>query len=341
MSTRTDVLKNSQKKLVREDGDNVDEQSHTQSVRQSYSRRRSEDAAIPRNTRRDISDDDEEYDDVWPSRMSTSARRYQGDVRTEAGRVQADVQPASQGGYRTSSNPGRTGGTTIPPRRTATQSMPAIQQPTRRTVTQNVPAAQSARRTATQGVPVVQPARRRPIEDFDDDIPQRTSGLLRQPTGPRKASRGSSGGLRFHWLVYVGLAIIGMVICWVLLTSFLSWWQLTQDDLHYGRPRTAQYDVVVGHNDSNTNKSHFIAINLRRHVEVIECPAGDCSKARVMVGPVLIGPDEDLAPVTLTFKDVNSDGKIDIIVNVQDNHFVFINDNGTFRPTRSGDNIHL
>lgn len=319
----------------------MDEQSHTQSVRQSYSRRRSEDAAIPRNTRRDISDDDEEYDDVWPSRMPTSARRYQGDVRTEVGRVQADVQPASQGDYRTSSNPERTGGTTIPPRRTATQSMPAIQQPTRRTVTQNVPAAQSARRTATQGVPVVQPVRRRPIEDFDDDIPQRTSGLLRQPTGPRKAPRGSSGGLRFHWLVYVGLAIIGMVICWVLLTSFLSWWQLTQDDLHYGRPRTAQYDVVVGHNDSNANKSHFIAINLRRHVEVIECPAGDCSKARVMVGPVLIGPNEDLAPVTLTFKDVNSDGKIDIIVNVQDNHFVFINDNGTFRPTRSGDNIHL
>jgi len=319
----------------------VDEQSHTQSVRQSYSRRHSGDAAIPRNTRRDISDDDEEYDDVWPSRMPTSTRRYQGDVRTEAGRVQADVQPASQGGYRTSSNPGRSGGNTVPPRRTATQSMPIIQQPTRRTVTQNVPAAQLARRTATQGVPAVQPARRRPIEDFDDDISQRTSGLLRQPTGPRKAPKGSSGGLHFHWMVYAGLAIIGMVICWVLLTSFLSWWQITQDDLHYGRPRTAQYDVVVGHNDSNANKSHFIAINLRRHVEVIECPAGDCSKARVLVGPVLIGPNEDLAPVTLSFKDVNSDGKIDIIVNVQDNHFVFINDNGTFRPTRSGDNIHL
>jgi len=319
----------------------VDEQSHTQSVRQSYSRRHSGDTAVPRNTRRDISDDDEEYDDVWPSRMPTSARRYQGDVRTETGRVQADVQPSSQGGYRTSSDPGRSGGNTIPPRRTATQGMPAIQQPVRRTVTQNVPAVQSARRTATQGVPAVQLARRRPIEDFDDDISQHTSGLLRQQMGSRKTPRGSSGGLHFHWLVYAGLAIIGMVICWVLLTSFLSWWQLTQDDLHYGRPRTAQYDVVVGHNDSNANKSHFIAINLRRHVEVIECPAGDCAKARVLVGPVLIGANEDLAPVTLTFKDVNSDGKIDIIVNVQDNHFVFINDNGTFRPTHAGDNIHL
>lgn len=321
----------------------MDEQSHTQSVRQSYSQRHSGDAITPRNTRRDSYDDDEEYDDVWPSRMPTSARRYQGDVKIETGRSSADVQPSSQGGYRrTSSNPGRTGGNTIPPRRTATQSMPIVQQPPRRTVTQNVPAVQPARRMATQNTPAVQPARRRPIEDFDDeDIPTRTSGLLRQPTGPRKAARSHSSGLHFHWLVYVGLAMIGMLICWFLLTSFLSWWQLTQDDLHYGRPRTAQYDVVVGHGDSAVNKSHFIAINLRRHIEVIECPAGDCSKARVLIGPVLIGQNQDLAPVTLTFKDVNNDGKTDIIVNVQDNHFVFINDSGTFRPTRSGDNIHL
>ena len=320
----------------------MDEQSHTQSVRQSYSQRRSGDTAIPRNTRRDAYDDDEEYDDVWPSRMPTSARRYSGDVRTETGRSSADVRTSSQGGYRTTSNPGRTtGGNTIPPRRTA--SMPIVQQSARRTVTQNVPAVQPARRTATQNTPAVQLPRRRPVEDFDDeDIPQRTSGLLRQPAASIKGARSHSGnGLRFHWLVYVGLAMIGMVVCWFLLTSFLSWWQVTQDDWHYGRPRTAQYDVVVGHGDSLANKSHFIAINLRKHIEVIECPAGDCSKARVLIGPVLIGPNQDLAPVTLTFKDVNNDGKTDIIVNVQDNHFVFINDSGTFRPTRSGDNIHF
>ncbi len=308
----------------------MDQQSHTHSVKQNYSQRRSGDAVNPRNIRRDFSED-EEYDDVWPSRMPTSTRRYQGDVKTETGRAGADVQMSSHGGYRTSSNLGRTGGNMIPPRRTATQNMPAIPQ-TRRPATQNIPAAQPVRRTVTQNIPAVHPTTRRPLDDFEEDIPQRTTTLLKQP---------KSSGRRFHWLVYVGLALIGMLICWIVLTTFLSWWQVTQDDLHYGRPRTAQYDYVVGHGDSNANKSHFIALNLRRHIEVIECPAGDCSRARVLIGPVLIGPNQDLAPVTLTFKDVNGDGKPDIIVNVQDSHFMFINDHGTFRPTRTNDNIHL
>ncbi len=324
----THVLKNSQKSPFREDGDNVDQQSHVSGVRQNYVQRRSADVT---NTRSPRFDEDEEYDDVWPARMPTSARRYSSDVRTDQGR--ADVQPSSQREYRTSSNPGRTGGNTIPPRRAATQSMPAVQTP-RRGVTQNMPAMQTPRRSGTQSMAAVQPTRRRPVEDFDDDVQPRTSGLL-------KPSKATNSGRRFHWLVYVGLAMIGMMLCWMLLTAFLGWWQVEQDDLRYGRPRTAQYDYVVGHGDSNANKSHFIALNLRRHVEVIECPAGDCTKARILLGPVLIGPNQDLAPVTLTFKDVNGDGKPDIIVNVQDSHFVFINDNGTFRPTRPGDSIHL
>ncbi|GAC1393826.1 MAG: hypothetical protein NVS4B11_23550 [Ktedonobacteraceae bacterium] len=303
----------------------MDQQSHTQSERQ----RRSGDVANTRNPRRDIYED-EEYDDVWPSRMPTSTRRYQGDVKAETGRAKADVQSSSQREHRIASNQGRPGGNTIPPRRTATQNISAVQ-PARRMATQSIPAVQSARRAATQNMPTAQATRRRPIEDLEEDAPRRTTALLKQ----------ERSGLHFHWLVYVGLAMIGMLVCWMLLTTFLAWWQVTQDDLHYGRPRTSQYDYVVGHGDSNANKSHFIALNLRRHIEVIECPAGDCSKARVLIGPVLIGPNQDLAPVTLTFKDVNGDSKPDIIVNVQDSHFVFINDNGTFRSTRPGDSIHF
>ena len=113
------------------------------------------------------------------------------------------------------------------------------------------------------------------------------------------------------------------------------------DDLHYGRPRTAQYDVVISPGDTVANRSHFIVMNLKRHIEIIDCPASDCSKAKVLIGPVLIGQNQDLAPVTLTFKDVNGDGKLDIVVNVQDSHFIFINDNGSFRQARQSDNVHL
>ena len=127
-----------------------------------------------------------------------------------------------------------------------------------------------------------------------------------------------------------------MIIGWVAFNALGSWWQTTQDDWHYGRPRTFQTDAVVGHNDSSTNPSHFIALNLNRHALIIEMPGGDATKARIFNGPILIGPGQDLAPVTLSFQDVNGDGLLDMIVNVQDAHFVFINGGGTFHPAKSG-----
>src|SRR6266487_4661311 len=47
------------------------------------------------------------------------------------------------------------------------------------------------------------------------------------------------------------------------------------DIWHYGYPRTYQTDAVVGHGDSLAHPSHFIAINLDGHLEVIELSGGD------------------------------------------------------------------
>jgi hypothetical protein len=146
---------------------------------------------------------------------------------------------------------------------------------------------------------------------------------------------------RFHWTVFLGMAMFTMLIGWVMLTMLLNWWQVTQDDWHYGRPRTFQTDMVVGHNDSEATPSHFVALNLQRHIQIIEFPGGDSSKAKIYMGPTLVGAGQELAVVTLTFKDVNGDGKLDMIVNVQDSHFVFINDKGQFRPARPGENVQL
>lgn len=144
--------------------------------------------------------------------------------------------------------------------------------------------------------------------------------------------------VRFHWLVYVGLAMLFVTLGWLALTSLLRWCSVTLDDWRYGRPRTFQTDAYVGHSDSKTNPSHFIVVNLQRRVEIIEIPGGDASKAKIYTGPVLMGQDQDLAPVTLTFEDVNGDGKTDMIVNVQNSRFAYINDKGGFRPAR--DNEH-
>ncbi len=190
------------------------------------------------------------------------------------------------------------------------------------------------RRRATQtGIPAVQPPRRRPVQtdDVDDFIPH-TEELRNKGTRQKR---------RFHWLVFLGGAMLIMVVGWMVLSTVANWWQVTLDDWHYGRPRTYQVDAVVGHNDSLSSPSHFIALNLNSHIEVIEFPGGDATKARVFIGPTLIGPGQDLAPVTLDFRDVNGDGKVDMIINVGGSHFVFINDNGTFRPARTTDAIHL
>lgn len=248
---------------------------------------------------------DEEYDDVWPPRLPSSTLRYRSDVTTNPGSLPADVQAASQQEHPPTRIPGKSA---IPPRRTATQ---------------------------TSSEPVLrrsQPDRSRPdTEDFSS----RRSGPLADTTNTAHMTLH-----RQHWLGYAGLALIVMLLGWVVLSVLTNWWTITQDDLHYGRPRTFQTDAVVGHDDSAALPSHFIALNLNRHIQVVEFPGGDSTKAKVYVGPILVGPGQDLSAVTLTFKDVNGDGKPDLIINVQGSHFVFINDNGQFRTLHPGENIN-
>jgi len=147
-----------------------------------------------------------------------------------------------------------------------------------------------------------------------------------EPSGPRR-----------HWLLFLGMGMLAMLALWMGGSLLLTWWQVTQDDWHYGRPRTFQTDAVVGHSDSVANPSHFMAINLKRHLEVIECSGGDCSHAVIYLGPMLFGDGEDLTLVTLSFQDVNGDGKPDMVIHIQDQRIVFINEDGKFRPAKPGE----
>ena len=100
------------------------------------------------------------------------------------------------------------------------------------------------------------------------------------------------------------------------------------------RGRTYQTDAVVGHSDSADNPSHFIAINLNGHVEVIEFPGGDATHAKISIGPPLIGDNASLIPVTVSFKDANGDGKPDMLIHVQDQTIVFLNTGTQFQSPK-------
>jgi hypothetical protein len=111
----------------------------------------------------------------------------------------------------------------------------------------------------------------------------------------------------------------------------LEWTQVKLDDLQYGRPRTAQMDAFVGHNEAEGVPSHFIAMNLNRRVTVLEMPGGDSARTTTIVGPYLFGSGEDLTPVQVTVQDVNADAKPDLVVSVKNEQLIYLNDGAAFR----------
>lgn len=140
-----------------------------------------------------------------------------------------------------------------------------------------------------------------------------------------------------HWAIVAGGAVVVTVVLVYAGSAIHTAYENYQNDLHYGTPRTYQMEAVVGHNDSAGLPSHFIAMNLHSHIKVIELPGQDSSKAKIYDGPSVSGNDSDLIPVTLTFKDVNHDGKLDMIVTTQIQDFTYINDGRQFRPAKQGE----
>jgi hypothetical protein len=194
----------------------------------------------------------------------------------------------------------------------------------------------AARQGKVSITPVAQRASRLKIPQTEEDGQATPAGAS---TGPRSTTPGlirtggrRRGGLHAHPLLLLGMGMLLMLVVWTLLTVAVSWWNTTWDDLHYGWPRTFQIDEVVGQNDSSSSPSHFIALNLKGRIEIIEFPGGDASKARLYLGPQLYGVGADLVPVTLSFVDVFGNHHPAMILHFQDTRLVYINENGQFRP---------
>ncbi|HVB25727.1 MAG TPA: hypothetical protein VNG51_27570 [Ktedonobacteraceae bacterium] len=174
------------------------------------------------------------------------------------------------------------------------------------------------------------------IEDDDEGIypirPKSSAIIRRQPvfTEPvhkvavKQQRRGK------HPLFYIGLVLVAVVVGAIassVIPQALGRWN---DDRVYGFPRTYQTDANVGHGDPKNPISHFIALNNNGTIEVIEIPGGDPAKypTRLYVIGRLTGSDASLAPVTISFRDENGDGKLDMDIVVNDSLWVLFN-NGT------------
>jgi len=174
----------------------------------------------------------------------------------------------------------------------------------------------------------------------------RPKNVVRYPDPMLQEKQANKFHMKPHWLIFIGIGMVILLVLWVLGSAALAWGKQRLEDAQYGYPRTYQTDAVVGHGDSAKNPSHFIAMNLHRQAVVIEFASSDPTKASTYLTPVFIaGANGDLAPVTLEFRDVNGDGKADMLIHIhlegQDQVSVFINDGAKFRPSNGTDKLTL
>jgi hypothetical protein len=171
-------------------------------------------------------------------------------------------------------------------------------------------------------------------DDLEDEEEERVPPWRHAvPRAPRQAkARPGRAWSRLHPLFFVGVGLLFAVLLWIGVTQVIAWGNGVLDLLHYGNPRTYQTDAVVGQGDSLLHPSHFVALNLRGQVVILDFPAGDPARAREFTVSSVLGPHAEQVVVTLRFVDVDHTGKPDMIIEAGGAQTFLVNAAGTFRP---------
>jgi hypothetical protein len=175
-------------------------------------------------------------------------------------------------------------------------------------------------------------------EDVYTRAPTRTSAR-RYDLTPYKHDRGEQRTEKIarpgtHPLFYMGMFLVILVLFLTASTIIPPAFQKWSDDRTYGYPRTFQTDANVGHG----GMEHFIALNNHGTIEVLEIPAypSPTNQTRLYIIVRLTNQGADLVPATVSFPDINGDGKPDMQVTVVDGSnpsvWVLFNNGATFVP---------
>jgi hypothetical protein len=133
-----------------------------------------------------------------------------------------------------------------------------------------------------------------------------------------------------HWSLILGVGMILMLALWAGGSMALNWWQNHQLDSMFGMPRIFHAGAVVYPSDTSDHPSHYIFLNLNGTVAIVEIPHGDISHARMYKGPAIYADNPGYTPVTGEFRQVN--GKMELIVHIGDQQFIYLNDGTQFKP---------
>lgn len=141
---------------------------------------------------------------------------------------------------------------------------------------------------------------------------------------------------KFPWL-RVGFGLIVLVLSiWLVMHLVLAAIDFCTDvsnTFHYGPNRTMVISGIFGHNDSPTNQTEIVAINLHGTLLIQEVPGGDVTKTKTYsTGLMLVGDVAAKTPIQLAVKELNGDHKPDVLITIpgQDVTLKLINNGTTF-----------
>lgn len=143
---------------------------------------------------------------------------------------------------------------------------------------------------------------------------------------------------RWQWRLGALLQLLAIPLAVAALLAMgaagSAWLRATIDDLRYGWPRTAHADAFLGHAEARGTPTHLMAMNLNRRVVLVEFPGGDVNAPKVQVGPYLFGAQGDRTPVRMEVRDMDGDGALDVVLDIDSEWLVYLNKDGGFRlPT--------
>ena len=200
--------------------------------------------------------------------------------------------------------------------------------------------ATQRRTSTTEGRPVLRRTTARPVhvaemeeedeQEYDDPTPPKgPTSTLRRTYAPetRRLPERHSG-----WLVWLVLCVLLIgALGWLVVSAVGAWWHGVQENLSYGMPRTFQTDQYVGLGDSQTYPDHFTALNLNGLIVVVQI---NPTNAKADAIYYVTRNNDSTTPVTLSFRDVNHDGRIDMLIKVGDDQssytIVFFNNGKQF-----------
>lgn len=154
--------------------------------------------------------------------------------------------------------------------------------------------------------------------------------ILHTEQGPGRGRLRPARRRRISGVFIFGL---GMLVMIALLTAGSVLYQHQQaaaSQAAFNQPVITEQFAVVGHNhDSAARPSYFEFINLQGHVLIVELPAGDPAKAMIYTGPQILGDNAYTQQVSGEFRDVNGDGRVDLIVSIGGQQKITYLNNGT------------